>query len=192
MLKFDSQQKVIVRELIKDPRISDNKISKKTGIPLKTVNRKRKVLEEKGILNYLAYIEHGKPGTGQLKAKQLFIVFFKHGITRNAFLDEFLKIDSITHAQLKHVFEAHIGEANGRLALVLYLDSRQEEDLLEIYNVEIVPLLRERFGEDCIHSTQVITITSTAKLLRNYFPSLNLEKGKLKQDWPDQLIYVGE
>ena len=42
---LDDQEKLIVRELIKDPRISDNQISTNTNIPLKSVNRKRKRME---------------------------------------------------------------------------------------------------------------------------------------------------
>ena len=46
------QERRIIRNLIKNPRISDNKISKITGIPTITVNRKRKKLEAEGLLHY--------------------------------------------------------------------------------------------------------------------------------------------
>ena len=57
MRQLDEQERRIVRELIKDPRISDNQIAKNTRVPVMTVNRKRKLLEEKGLLNYYCYLD---------------------------------------------------------------------------------------------------------------------------------------
>lgn len=45
--RIDVQEKEIIRQLIMDARLSDNQITKNSGIPLKTVNRKRKSLRKK-------------------------------------------------------------------------------------------------------------------------------------------------
>ena len=45
-------EKKIVKMLIKNPRISDMKISELSGISYKTVNRKRQKLENAGLINY--------------------------------------------------------------------------------------------------------------------------------------------
>jgi DNA-binding Lrp family transcriptional regulator len=60
--KIDDVEKQIIKELVIDPKISDNKISKNTNIPLKTVNRKRKKLEENNYINYMLNINHGEKG----------------------------------------------------------------------------------------------------------------------------------
>ena len=50
--KLDNQEIKIVKALIRNPRISDNQIGLRTGVPIRTVNRKRKKMEEKGLLKY--------------------------------------------------------------------------------------------------------------------------------------------
>jgi len=70
MKEFDEQERKIIYELIRNPRLSDNQVGKRTAIPIKTVNRKRKLLEEKGALQYAALVEHGPTGTGQMPFRQ--------------------------------------------------------------------------------------------------------------------------
>ena len=55
MIKLDEKEQKIVKELIKNPRISDTQIAKNTNIPVMTINRKRK-----------AYL-------GQLEARSLLV-----------------------------------------------------------------------------------------------------------------------
>ena len=45
MRQLDEQEKSIVKALIRDPRLSDNQISKVTKVPVMSVNRKRKKLD---------------------------------------------------------------------------------------------------------------------------------------------------
>ena len=45
---LDEQERMIVRALVRDPRLSDNQIGKLTGVPTPTVRRKRKRLEAAG------------------------------------------------------------------------------------------------------------------------------------------------
>ena len=86
--ELDAQEKLIVRELIKNPRISDNQISRNTKIPVMTVNSKRKALEKEGNIRYFTSLDTGEHGTGKYKAKQLYIIKFKIGITREKFIKE--------------------------------------------------------------------------------------------------------
>ena len=44
MRDLDKKEKLIIKELVKNPRISDNQIAKNTGLAVKSVNRKRKKL----------------------------------------------------------------------------------------------------------------------------------------------------
>ncbi|MCE2449523.1 MAG: winged helix-turn-helix domain-containing protein, partial [Candidatus Latescibacteria bacterium] len=53
---FDKQEQQIVRTLIRNPRCSDNRISTLTGVPVRTVSRKRARLEQEGILFYYAAV----------------------------------------------------------------------------------------------------------------------------------------
>ena len=81
MKKLDEQEKKIITELIKNPRISDNQIGKMTRVPIRTVSRKRNKLEEEGLISYFTNLNMGKKGTGRFGARQLHVIKFKLGIT---------------------------------------------------------------------------------------------------------------
>ena len=51
-MEFDEQEQLIIKALIKDPRMSDNNIGKLTKVPIRTVSRKRKKLEQESKINY--------------------------------------------------------------------------------------------------------------------------------------------
>ncbi len=189
MREFDNQEQQIVRELIRNPRLSDNQVGLRTGIPVKTVNRKRKLLEEAGILNYAAYADHGAGGTGQLPARQLFVVEFKEGLTRRQLMDSAQKYVT-RQANKKHLLFSFVGERDGRLSMMLLLESGQHSDLLEIFNAEIVPQFNQIFGREAVHRTDVHTITHLNCFFHNYLPAINMKQGIIKEDWSKDNIFV--
>lgn len=172
---LDKQEHEIVRELIHNPRISDNKVSKNTNIPLKTVNRKRKKLESKGYLHFFTFLDTGRNGTGDFTARQMYQITFRPGITRKSFLDHFHSMRN-NSLLVKHVLESHLGENDGKLVLLLFIESRQESDIIEIFNAEIMPILRNFFGNDSIHDVQTINLTNLLHVLHNYYPEKKKEK----------------
>lgn len=186
---IDKQDKLIMRELIANPRLSDNKISQVTDIPVKTVNRKRKKLEEKGILNYRVHINNGYGGTKSFSALAQFIVIFRHGITRRGFLENLDRV-GFSDLDIKHIKNAYIGEVDGRVTFSLILESRAQEDLLEIFNTEIIGKLHNMVGHDSIHETKVINLHSNIISLHNYIEGLNTSNGILKKNWPKENIFV--
>ncbi len=191
MEKLNESDKAVCREIIKDPRLSDNKISEITGIPVKTVNRKRKKLEQNNILNYLIHIENGPEGTNKFGSKAQFIVTFRQGITRKIFYEN-LKRVGFSYHEIKHVREASIGEYEGRLTLLLTIESRVQSDLLEVFNSDIVPKLQNMLGHESIYETRVIYLHSNIIAMHNYIKGFNLDNGKIAKDWPDDKIYVWE
>jgi len=52
MRELDEQERLIVRQLVRDPRESDNGIGELTDVNVRTVGRKRQRLEQEGILSY--------------------------------------------------------------------------------------------------------------------------------------------
>jgi len=87
--ELDNQEKSILKELVKDPRISDNQIALKTGIPVKSVNRKRKNLESERILSYHTRIDNNTEGTGIFGARRMYTILFDYGISRQMLLNKF-------------------------------------------------------------------------------------------------------
>ncbi len=189
MRKIDKQEEIIIKELIKNPRISDNQISKNTNVPVKTVNRKRKKLEKEGLLYYFTYLNNGPHGTGSFTAKQQYIITFKSGMTRKQMI-EAMKKESPTKIELKHIAECSLGERDGHAIIAMIIESRLISDIIEIFNAEISPKFKRLFGEDAIIKIEVLTLNVPIVMLHNYMPLTNIYNGKIKEGWPDDLIFV--
>lgn len=190
MRQLDEHEKKIITELIKDPRISDNQIGKNTKVPIRTVNRKRKILEEQGFLNYYTQLNMGNDGTGRFGARQLHIIKFRLGIPRSQIIKEIKEEKNVKNAYTRTIYESHIAEIDGHVALVMILEGKGDDDIVEEFNKVIVPALRKNHGDDAILEIQTIRLSDSIRIFHNYIPMINMEKGKLKKDWPNQLIFL--
>jgi len=190
--KLDEAERKIVRELIRNSRISDNQIAKRTGIPVMTVNRKRKNLEEQKLLRYYTSIDKGEFGLDIFGAKKLYIVKFNIGITRKQYLKTMETDGKWRMFNCKYISLAYLGEKDGRLSLVIVLDAKDEDHLVEEFNGKVVPFFKEKFGNDCITETITVSLNKLVRVHHNYMPYQNLENGRIKENWPDDMIFVDE
>jgi len=189
---LDEHEVKIIRELIRNPRISDNKISKRTKIPVMTVNRKRKRLEEQKLLRYYTSINKGEFGLKIFGAKALYIIQFKIGITRNQYLEKLEKDPKWRTFNSKFISLVYLGEKEGHLALLLILDAIEPNLLGEEFNGKIVPFLKEKLGSDCIRNVTTISLNKLVRVHHNYMPAFNMEKGVIMESWPNEMIFVDE
>jgi DNA-binding Lrp family transcriptional regulator len=164
-MKLDEQEQSICRELIRNPRLSDNQLAKKSGVPLKTVNRKRKRLEQSGTLSYLTLLDNSQVGTSDFSATVLFMIKFRHGIYRKQLLDI---SPPVTANIIKHTRFTWLGEQDGKVVLIFMIESRHHEDILEIFNADVIPSIRNYLGHDAIEQTTTLPITREILLLHNY------------------------
>ncbi len=190
MRPLDEQEERIVKELIRNPRISDNQIAKNTRIPVMSVNRKRKRLEQEGILSYYADVNRGINGTGLFLASQIYIIKMKSGITASDYACSLYESDFFKEYNLKYHADSYLAEKDGHLAIVLILEAETEADLVEIFNGEIVKRIKERHGDDCIKEVTTARIHRPLRIHHNYLPEMNMEKGVIKKDWPDEFLFV--
>ncbi len=190
MRQLDEQEKKIVRELIKDPRISDNQIARNTRVPVMTVNRKRKLLEEKGLLNYYCYLDTSRYGLEILPARQLYIIKFKIGITKKEFIDKLLSEAEMKTFFTIHELESFVGEKDGQVIYSVVIEGGKGNEIVEIFNGKIVPMMYKLFGKDSITETFTFRLTTQLRLMHNYMPLLNIEEGKIKKTWPNEFIFV--
>ncbi len=191
MMLSETQIKII-KELIRDPRQSDNQIAKKTGIPTMTVNRKRKELEEKKIINYFASVNLDSEELKANYARQLYVIRFKEGLTREMFLEQFKKEKLRAVINKGYVLESYIGESAGLLALVLILEAKSQKELVDLFNGKIIPDLKKSYGQHSIVKITTTRLNDPICIFRNYYPELNIEKGHIKKSWPDSMIYVAD
>lgn len=190
MRTFDEQEEKILKELIKNPRISDNQISKFTRIPVTTVNRKRKLLEEQGYIHYYVDISDESFERGQHNARQLYVIKFKEGITRQKYLDEIKKSENFRKVNPRYHAESFLGEKDGRFAIILIVEAKSSDELVEVFNGSIIPGIKKRHGKDCISDIITAKVTFPFRIHHNYIPLFNMENGVIKKDWLNDWIFV--
>lgn len=188
---FDEQERAVLKALIRNPRQSDNHISKVTGVPTPSVRRKRKRLEDDGLLNYFAAIDMQETGTGTFGARHLYIIKFRIGITTTQIVDEIKSEPNVRSVFTDLIYESHIAEMDGRVALVMIIEGKNDADIIENVQGKIVPSLRKNHGPDSIEEISTLRLLSPIRVFHNYVPLVNMDKGVLRSDWTDDAIFVG-
>ncbi|HLP79161.1 MAG TPA: Lrp/AsnC family transcriptional regulator [Acidobacteriota bacterium] len=189
---LDDQERKIVRALIKNPRASDNIISKQTGVPVMSVNRKRKKLESDQLLQYFAAINTDESGLGVFESKQLYILKLKAGLTQNDYLNSIERDAKFRIFNTRFVSESYIGERNGQLALIIILNAPTNAMMNEEFNGRIVPYVQSKLGAHAIESIETVPLSSQIRILHNYMPQINMTNGVIKAEWPDEYIFVDD
>jgi DNA-binding Lrp family transcriptional regulator len=191
MRNLDDQERTILKALIRDPRQSDNHISKITGVPTPTVRRKRNRLESEGLLSYFAALDMQEAGTGTFSARHLYIIKFRIGVTVKQIVDEIKSEPNVRSVFTDLIYESHIAEMDGRVALVMIIEGKNEADIIENVQGKIVPSLRKNHGPDSIEEISTLRLLGPIRIFHNYVPLVNMSKGILRPDWTDEAIFVG-
>jgi DNA-binding Lrp family transcriptional regulator len=191
MRMLDDQERALVKALIRNPRQSDNHISKITGVPTPSVRRKRHRLEEEGLLSYFANINLQETGTGTFGARHLYIIKFRIGITVKQIVEEIRSEPNVRSVFTDLIYESHIAEMDGRVALVMIIEGKDAADILDSVQGKIVPSLRKNHGPDSIEEISTLRLLDPIRIFHNYVPLVNMEKGVLRADWTDDAIFVG-
>ena len=187
---LDQQEKAIVRQLIRDPRESDNGIGETTGVNVRTVSRKRLRLEQEGILSYYTNVDLCSDGAKQFNARHLYIIKFRVGVTYTQLIDEVRQSgDQMVFAE--SIFESHIAEIDGKVALLLFVDGDSDLDIVRRIHEELIPILLKNHGDDSIEAVSTLRLLAPVRIMRNYQPLVNMNGGYLRPDWPSEAIYVG-
>lgn len=188
---LDDQEKMIVKALVRDPRLSDNQIGKLTGVPTPTVRRKRRKLEEESLLTYFAALDMQETGTGTFGARHLYIIKFRIGITLKQIVDEIKSEPNVRTIFTDLIYESHIAEIEGRIALVMIIEGKNDADIVENVQGKIVPSLRKNHGPESIEEISTIRLLGPIRVFHNYVPLVNMRLGVVSADWPKDAIFVG-
>jgi DNA-binding Lrp family transcriptional regulator len=191
MRAFDEQERLILRQLIRDPRESDNGIGEATGVSVRTVGRKRQRLEEEGVISYHTHVDLSASGAGQFTARHLYIIKFRIGVTVRQIQEDLKREPFVRSVFTELIFESHIAEIDGRIALLLFIDGTSDVDIVQSVQEKLIPNLQQNHGADSIEEISTVRLLAPIRVLRNYLPTLNMENGYLRKDWPDEAIYVG-
>ena len=190
MRKLDEQERQIVRALIRNPRFSDNKISSLTGVPVRTVSRKRGRLEQEGILSYYTAVEMQANGTARYNTEHMIIIKFTLGITRSQLVQEIRSEPNVANVFSELIRDSYIAETDGHLALVMVLEGESDSDVAENLQGKIIPSLKKNHGQDSIVELRTIRLLGSIRREHNYLPMVNMAEGVLRDDWLDEAIFV--
>jgi DNA-binding Lrp family transcriptional regulator len=190
MHELDNQELRIAKALIRNPRLSDNRLGEENDIPVRTVSRKRARLEENGLLQYFAEVDMSERGTGHFQCRHLYIIKFRIGVTVKQIQTEVRHEPNIVTVFTRSIYESYIAELDGRVALVMVVEGASDTDVVERFQEEIVPSLKKNHGDDSIEEVSTIRLLSRVRLLRNYLPEVNMKHGRMRPDWSADAIFV--
>ncbi len=190
MYRPDAQELTIAKALIRNPRLSDNRLGESYGIPVRTVSRKRGRMERLGLLRYYVEVDMSESGTGHFRCRHLYIIRFRIGITQRQLQEEIREEPNVVTVFTRSIYESHIAEMDGRMALVMIVEGVSEADIVARVQEEIIPSLRKNHGADSIEEIQTVRLLAPVRILRNYLPSVNVEGAMMRPDWSPDAIFV--
>jgi len=191
MRELDEQEKRIIRALVRNPRHSDNKISALTGVPVRTVSRKRAKLEKEGVLSYYTSVEMQSSGTGRFNTQHMAFIKFRIGVTRAQIVQEIHSEPNVMTVFAQLIRESYIAETDGQITLVMVVEGQSDIDVIENLQGKIIPSLRKNHGQDSVVELRTIRLLGPIRREHNYLPMVNMENGFMKADWPEEAVFVG-
>jgi len=183
-MEFDEQEKLIIKALIKDPRMSDNNIGKLTKVPIRTVSRKRKKLEQDNKINYYVSVNQKD------RIRHLYMVKFRIGMTKNKLIEEIKKEPKIKSLFTEIIHQSTFAEIDGHTTILMRVEGSSDEEISENFNGKILPLMLKNHGADSVIEVSTIRLSEPIRIFHNYLPFINIKHGKLMPDWPLDSIYT--
>ncbi len=190
MYELDEQEVTIAKALIRNPRLSDNKLGETNDIPVRTVSRKRGRMEKAGLIRYYAEVDMTERGTGYFRCRHLYIIRFRIGVTHRQLEEEIRNEPNVVTVFTRSIYESHLAEIDGRMALVMVVEGASESDIVSRVHEEIVPSLRKNHGQDSIEEIQTVRLLAPVRMLRNYLPAVNVDGSMMRADWSNDAIFV--
>jgi hypothetical protein len=179
---LSEREQKIIKELVRDSRVSDTVIAKKTSIPIKTVNRIRKNLEQENRVQYFTRVPTDI-------ASYLITITFRPGITETTYQEKFNERQWMYSSNAKNIQFEHLGQSDMKLVLIVIIQSEPTKRL-KLVNDHIICALRDALGYDCIDSMTEIEMTVPIRLFKNYILNHNYVNTQIKPDWPDDHIHI--
>lgn len=192
MDNFDDQERAILRALIRNPRTSDNRIANTTGVPVRTVRRKRSRLEAEGRVRYYAAIDRERSREGEAVTTQhMVIIKFRLGVTRAQIEAEIRNEPNVSNVFSELIRDSYLAETDGHIALVMIVEGASDSDVADSLQGKILPSIQNNHGQDCIQEVRTMRVLGLIRREHNYLPRVNMPDAHLATDWPDEAIYLG-
>jgi hypothetical protein len=141
-------------------------------------------------LRYYAEVDMSEHGTAHFHCRHLYVIKFRLGITVKQVQREVSNEPHVITVFTRSIYASHLAELDGRVALVMIVDGKNDADIVERFQEQIVPSLNKTHGPDAIEEVETLRLLAPIRMLRNYLPAVNMEGGKMKEDWSIDSIFV--
>jgi hypothetical protein len=142
-------------------------------------------------LNFFSALDMQESGSGSFGAMHLYLIKFRIGITVKQIVEEIKSEANVRTIFTDLIYESHIAEMDGRVALAMIIEGKDDADILENVQGKIVPSLRKNHGPDSIEEISTIRLLRSIRIFHNYIPAVNMRNGVVQKEWPDDAIFVG-
>lgn len=181
---MDKKDKKIITELVRNPKITNLEIEKITGIPEKTISRRRQKISQ-DFTNLYLEVNNTNDGTKLFQGTACYTITFQNHITRKQLLDKIENGELFQKVPQKHLKHAFLADSIDKIQLMIVIETFNHNELIEILNADIIPVIKQHLGEFAIQSVSKKDNFKPLILFNNY----SIKKGKpvIKED-----IYVTE
>jgi hypothetical protein len=147
-------------------------------------------MEDEGLLRFWAEIDLGPLGARQHGSRHLYQIRFRLGVTLSKVRRK-LKDEANPEFGSDLIYESHLAEINGHLALLLIIVGESESTVVSHVHNKLIPRLLKSLGKDAIEGISTIRLMEPIRRVRNYLPKYNMVDGHITDEWPNEAIYVG-
>ena len=95
---------------------------------MRTVSRKRRRLEQEGILKYYTAVELQGDGTSRYTTRHMIIIKFTLGVTRSQIVEEIRSEPNVANVFSELIRDSFIAETDGQVALVMIVEGESDSD----------------------------------------------------------------
>ncbi|MDP7448449.1 MAG: Lrp/AsnC family transcriptional regulator, partial [Candidatus Latescibacteria bacterium] len=156
---LDDQEQAILRALIRNPRVSDNRVANTTGVPVRTVRRKRSRLESEGRVRYYAAIDPERSqGNAPATTQHMAIIKFRLGVTRGQIEEEIRNEPNVANVFSELIRDSYLAETDGHIALVMIVEGASDSDVADSLQGKILPSIQNNHGKDCIQEVRTMRV----------------------------------
>lgn len=119
-------------------------------------------------------------GTQRFNAKHMYFVKIKIGISQKQVISEVKEEPNGSMVFIEFIYESHFVEIKGHTALLLFIEGSCDDEIYNKFNEIIIPSL-EKIWDWINNTNNNNTYGKTIRLVHNYLPIVNLNKGKIKK-----------
>jgi hypothetical protein len=143
------------------------------------------------VLSYFTHVDLSSTGTGEYNTRHLYIIKFRIGVTYRQLLEDIKREPFVRSIFTEIIFESHIAEIDGKLAMLLFIDGASDTDIVQTVQEKLIPSLERNHGVGSIEEVSTMRVLSPVRAMRNYILPVNVLHGYVRKEWPDEAIYVG-